>query len=1147
MTNFTQNTTQMFLQKSLADVLRKWRNTSGQNQEGLLEQFVNETQKEINSPIRTVKVMAIQKAMYFHMLGYSAEYANFTTVEIMSDSTFVNKRLGYVAACTTFRDDADVLPLTPALLRRDLNSSNQYVVGLALYYIATICTPELARDLVSDVVQLLQHPSTYVRKKAVLSLYKIFLEFPESLRPIYPKLREKLEDTAANKDTGSVVRGAVVCVLCELARRNPSNYLSLGIPFYSLLFTIHSNWTLIKIIKVFGHFAQSEPRLCTKLAEPLTNLITTTTAKSVQYECILAVANGMNKVSSLTKLAVDKMRLFVEDADQNLKCLGLHAMSRLSLDNPKVLMDHRDIVLSCLKDADIMIRCKALKVLRELVTPKSIMHIIDAIADAAVRIPSDEEWTNTTIATIVEMAQTDDYGLITNFEWYLSVLIDLSAIEISVFQHGSLLERELVTILTRVSSIRQFGVETLSKLLNASSPILKSHPKNSTQWRILGATAFACGEYPYWLRDRCKVCEDLLSEKILRFPPDIQLLCVSAVGKIIAYTASPSERHVNLYNGEEQLPPLEGVQSTTLEELRGALLNTKSSNMSCISATQEQNSPDVGVEAEALAPLDRFRFSVHPGVQEYAILTHYLLTQNPYVGTLLYGKELPLVALGAQSVLEIPDDVDLDHPLCEDLSALMALSSSDDDEEDAGRFSKENNFEDNFDLQYHIERQQQLEQARRDDMSAFYLDDADDALVDRPLMNEGGTENTVASKKSINNGVKGDSFNLHKSCKKRPGHQSHVINRDLLKPHNYVATTKTREKKLFEEDEATRRLRKIDVTLKLSENERLPETLPYSVLLGDGDATQDKALKHNPERKTLKHEKETFNPPPVTLCDEHSLQVVLYTDRCKIRTNEIQLYVVLEVSNLSDSSALQEAALGLKEGEGVGYGAQQAYADGSLVLEPSRDKRDLSSAFELTMETTAYAKSNKIDTTHLVPIAKMIKTGATARVAFSVRLTRIPSSLTAPLPLSLVCTRNGQLSCVPLQMPFQYAFFIKPEPPRLTVAEFNRSVLGSALKEATTASAFIPCNKATLLIAVPLIRELLRLVPMDIFKDMATLYGTVHASKSTPDNRHVAVLLCEMERDQAKGIDVNVRTGITALAELLIYSIVEIIQSSLVE
>lgn len=96
----------------------------------------------------------------------------------MADTIFANKRAAYVAACNTFAEDTDVIPLMTALLKKDLNSSNPYEVGLALYCISSVCTPHLAKDVVVDVVHLLSHPRIYIRKKAILCLYKLFLQYP---------------------------------------------------------------------------------------------------------------------------------------------------------------------------------------------------------------------------------------------------------------------------------------------------------------------------------------------------------------------------------------------------------------------------------------------------------------------------------------------------------------------------------------------------------------------------------------------------------------------------------------------------------------------------------------------------------------------------------------------------------------------------------------------------------------------------------------------------------------------------------------------------------------------------------------------------------------------------------------------------------
>ena len=46
------------------------------------------------------------------------------------------------------------------------------------------------------------------------------------------------------------VQSASVSVICELARKNPRNYLSLAPTFFKLMTSSTNNWMLIKIIKL---------------------------------------------------------------------------------------------------------------------------------------------------------------------------------------------------------------------------------------------------------------------------------------------------------------------------------------------------------------------------------------------------------------------------------------------------------------------------------------------------------------------------------------------------------------------------------------------------------------------------------------------------------------------------------------------------------------------------------------------------------------------------------------------------------------------------------------------------------------------------------------------------------------------------------
>ena len=259
--------------------------------------------------------------------------------------------------------------------------STQYDIGLAINSLANIATKDLARDCISDLVLLMNHNQPYIRKKAVLCMYKLYVKFPQGLRLTFDKLKERLDDAES-----SVVSTAVN-VICELANKNPRNYLAMAPKFFKLLTTSSNNWMLIKVVKLLGSLVSEEPRLARKLLEPLATIIQNTGAKSLQYECIYTVTEALpyskredgsdaRNAAQVIKLCSDYLRGFIEDPDQNLKYLGLVGLVKLMRSNPRSVVEHRDIVLLCLNDDDVTIRTKALELLAGIVSKKSLIDLV---------------------------------------------------------------------------------------------------------------------------------------------------------------------------------------------------------------------------------------------------------------------------------------------------------------------------------------------------------------------------------------------------------------------------------------------------------------------------------------------------------------------------------------------------------------------------------------------------------------------------------------------------------------------------------------------------------------------------------------------------------------------------------------------------
>ena len=157
----------------------------------------------------------------------------------------------------SFTESTDVILLTTNLFKKEFSSAtnNQYEIGMAVNCLANIATKDLARDCISDLVLLMNHSRAYVRKKAVLAIFKLYVKFPQGLRLTFEKLKDRLDDCESS------VISTAVNVICELANKNPRNYLAMAPKFFRLLTTSSNNWMLIKVVKLLGSLVSEEPRL----------------------------------------------------------------------------------------------------------------------------------------------------------------------------------------------------------------------------------------------------------------------------------------------------------------------------------------------------------------------------------------------------------------------------------------------------------------------------------------------------------------------------------------------------------------------------------------------------------------------------------------------------------------------------------------------------------------------------------------------------------------------------------------------------------------------------------------------------------------------------------------------------------------------
>ncbi|KAF9990706.1 AP-3 complex subunit delta [Mortierella antarctica] len=669
---------------TLTDLIRGIRQNK-KNEQAYIAKEIADIRLELRRNDPDLKAQAIAKLTYLQMMGYDMSWASFHVVEVMSSPKFLYKGIGYLGAVQSFSQETDVLMLTTNLIKKDLASSNASEIGVAINGLSHILTPDLARDLCADLVAMLNHSRPIVRKKVLLVLYKVFLKYPEGLRLSFSRMKERLEDPDPS------VVSAAVNVICELARRNPKNYLSLAPQLFKLLTTSSNNWMLIKIIKLFAALTPYEPRLTKKLLPPITTLIQTTPAMSLLYECIhTVIAGGMlattgsgsnaESANTLAATCVTKLRTFLEDPDQNLKYISLLALTKILPTHPHLVGDHKDIILKCIDDPDISIRMRALDLIVGMANKKNLTEIVKRLishllpanesessinSGAAATALMDPVYRADIIRRIVFICSQNSYANITNFEWYLAVLSDLT--NVAGVNVGDLLMQQFMDVGVRVKSARPYTVKLMMRLLADTKLTEPDSPEDSNSMVLLAA-AWLTGEY-------CSLLEapedalGLLSQKsTAKLDPAIQATYLQSILKIFAYWMN-SLQYSWTEEARQSLVEMVDLLREGIKEMYGRSPDLEVQERACnVSVIL-----DIIAEHAPRTPLKIANsISFAPTMPKPPAVLGSLYP-------LFFNQELNPVAPKAQKKVPVPEGLDLDSWIHEPVPDPEPESSDDDD------------------------------------------------------------------------------------------------------------------------------------------------------------------------------------------------------------------------------------------------------------------------------------------------------------------------------------------------------------------------------------------------------------------------------------------------------------------------------------
>ncbi|KAL8694143.1 MAG: hypothetical protein Q9218_001140 [Villophora microphyllina] len=678
-----------------------------------------------------LKATALLKLIYLEMFGHDMSWASFHVLEVMSSAKYLQKRVGYLGAVQSFRPDTEVLMLATNLLKKvahmernnfstDVTSPSVPTIALPLVTLPHVINSSLAMSLLSDLLPRLSHANPNIRKKTVVALYRLALVYPETLRPAWPKIKELL----MSEEEDSSVTAAVVNVVCELGWRRPRDFLPLAPRLFELLVDGSNNWMAIKIIKLFATLTPLEPRLVKKLLPPLATLIRTTPAMSLLYECINGIiqggilegAEGVREGEEIAALCVGKLRgMIIVEGDPNLKYVALLAFKKIVLSHPDLVALHQDVILSCIDDHDISIRSQALELGAGMVNRDNLVDLVDRLiqqlrltpaastrfdnsradvwgveptADSdgedpeqALRLSRDNddgslalppEYRITTIRQILDMCAKDTYTNISDFEWYIDILIQLVGLVPSAFDSGpkneepsdqqrctsratseeisTYIGRELCNVAVRVDSVRTEAVQAAASLLHFRQGQHSYSVPDSPGRGALRSAAWVVGEYAEHLTNADATLTAVTHSKVGTLPSAVLCAYLQAIPKILVVTI---QKMSTAWSAEAQ---------TRMSLLMARLIYV----LEPLTAN-----PNLEVQERAVELAEIIRVGSQAVMDHSTHNEHWPLFLTTAVPQLFRGSELNPVAPSAQARIPLPNDLDLDVSLNPNLAHLL--------------------------------------------------------------------------------------------------------------------------------------------------------------------------------------------------------------------------------------------------------------------------------------------------------------------------------------------------------------------------------------------------------------------------------------------------------------------------------------------
>ncbi|CAL6039359.1 Conserved_hypothetical protein [Hexamita inflata] len=447
--------------KSLQDLVRGMRGTS--DEAAYISEILIDIHDECKSKRPSEKVEAISKLTFLYLLGYDIRPYAFNTIECMSNTDPVIKRTGYLASNFSF-GSPDMQTLSTNLYINDLKNKSIQIKMMALSSLASCPAPN--REQIHTVVPILFELLN--SQQNLMSNIPLLVKLvATTLRLLILAKRQEIEGTSDFVPTfveilfglasaGSLTKDAIITqVYCHCALEigrafGQERVMQLVPSLYDILLTAKQPWILIEVSRFFGFMALYDIRIKIKVREQFIMLVNATESKSLLMELTKAVAEGYQDDGEIVKCCVKRMSDFIIPGqcrtDSNLKILALKNLAMLERATPGSIMHIDNLaseLIKVLDDKDFNLRIVALDVIGSMANQQYLQNIVEkllsALKDAKqmsrgrslkdlhqISASDVQTFKKKVVQVILDSCSRNDFQNVTDFNWFVDVLITLS-------------------------------------------------------------------------------------------------------------------------------------------------------------------------------------------------------------------------------------------------------------------------------------------------------------------------------------------------------------------------------------------------------------------------------------------------------------------------------------------------------------------------------------------------------------------------------------------------------------------------------------------------------------------------------------------------------------------------------------------------